>query len=193
MKLIYLSEANLRDRLFIKDFVFNYKSQEKALVFHAPFGGTVRDTRFVTKRISALLSEAMVYNNAFMADQRNFFSYSETGDLQINREAIEKLLWPIQQLLFGPVMTKEGEAQLVDPLELLQLTRHTFGVEEVILFPDNPMSPLGSSKPLIDSEAEKDRLIGIYEEESASLNLAYQLRPVRLCTPANYAPEAASV
>ncbi|MEM7656468.1 MAG: hypothetical protein AAF399_10100 [Bacteroidota bacterium] len=189
MKLIYLSEANLRDRLFIKDFVFNYKSQEKALVFHAPFGGTVRDTRFVTKRISSLLSEAMVYNNAFSADQRNFFSFAPNGELQINREAIEKLLWPIQQLLFGPVMTKEGEAQLVNPLELLQLARHTFEVEEVTLFPDNPMSPLGSARPLIDSEAERDRLIGIYEEESPSLNLAHQLRPARVCLPANYAQE----
>jgi hypothetical protein len=192
MKLIYLSDANLRDRLFIKDFVFNYKSQEKALVFHTPFGDSLRDTRFVTKRISSMLSEAMVYNNAFLSDQRAFFFYDEAGEMGINKGLIEQLLDPIQQLILGPVLLRNGEAELADSLRMLRVAQVAFEVETVTLFPANPMSPLGQTQPLIDSEAERDRLLAIYEEEREVIELAYELRPARISLPANYAQAPAS-
>lgn len=187
MKLIYLSEANLRDRLFVRDLVFNYKTQEKALLLHASFGGTVSDTRFVTKRLSALYSEAMVYNNAFPAGQRNFFQHTAEGQLKVDTERIQGLLQTIQMLIISPIMPDaSGNDELVDPLQLLQAARYAFGVEEVLVFPDNPMSPLASKKPLINEAAEVERLRAVYEEESSSLERALQLRPARLVSPQNY-------
>lgn len=187
MKLIYVSEANLRDRLFVKDLVFNYKSDEKALLIHAAFGGTVADTRFVTKRLSALFSEAMVYNNAFPAGQRDFFKESSAGVFTVETDRIETLLAPIQMIIFSPIMTtSSGGDGLVDPFLLLQAARYAFGIEEILVFPDNPMSPLASQKPLIAATDDLEKWVGIYEEEQAALQRALTLRPARLVSPQNY-------
>lgn len=187
MKLLYLSEANLRDRLFVKDLVHNFKLEEKAILIHDTFGQTVKDTRFVTKRLSALFSETMVYNNAFSADQRNFFTQSTDGLMELNVPLIEKLLPPIQLLLIGPVMKIEGSPQLADPIAMLQAARHTLDISETILFVDNPMSPLGAKNLVLDSEEELQKYLGIYEEEKTALELAFRLRPAKLSSPTKFA------
>ena len=186
VKLLYLSEQNLRDRFFIQDFVFNYKFKEETLLFHAPFGETLRETRFVTKRLSSLLSEAMVYNNFLMGDQRDCFAMQEDGSLQINEAPIRELLYTAKLLLIGPIVKQNGAASMGDPLQMLQLARETFDAEETFLFPTKSKSPLAAKKPTIEDRAEVDRLLTIYEEESDTLELAYQLRPVRLASPVNY-------
>ena len=186
VKLLYLSEQNLRDRLFIQDFVFNYKFKEETLLFHAPFGENMRDTRFVTKRLSSLLSEAMVYNNFLMGDQRDCFSFGENGLLEINTAPIRELLYTAKLLLIGPVVKQNGKAVIGDPLQMLQLARETFEAEETLLFPTKSKSPLAANKPTIEDRSEVDRLLSIYEEESDTLELAYRLRPVRLVSPVNY-------
>ncbi|MEO1450386.1 MAG: hypothetical protein AAFV07_12715 [Bacteroidota bacterium] len=187
MRLIYLSEANLRDRLFVRDLVFNYKTQDKALLIHATFGGTVSDTRFVTKRLSALYSEAMVYNNAFPAGQRNIFQSNTEGQLVVDTDRIDSLLQTIQMLIISPIMPDEvGEDKLVDPLQLLQASRYALEADEVLVFPDNPMSPLASQKPLINEAADLQKWQAIYEEEGAALSRAMELRPARMVSPQNY-------
>lgn len=186
MKLIYLTETNLRDRLFIKDLVHNFGFTEKALLIHDSFGGTVKDTRFVTKRISALLSECMIYNNAFSADQRNLVSRVEDR-LQINTALIQQLLPPIQLLILGPVIKGETGPQLTDPLELLEAARNAFDIEEVIVFTANPMSPLAGKKEVVRDADDRQRLLNIYEEESDAINLAHRLHPALIASPQNYA------
>ncbi len=186
MKLIYLSEANLKDRLSIQNFVFNFRLKEKAILIHACFGGTVQDTRFVTKRLSSLLSEAMVYNNAFSADQRNYF-YLEGGEMKVKKAALEKLLQSIQLLVIGPVIQNEaGEAVLADPMRMLETIRAAFQPEELLLFVDNPMSPLGAKKAHVESEADIAPFLKVYEEEKPALARALRLAPARLASPSNY-------
>ena len=70
MKLIFLSQANLKDKTFIYDLVNAFSSTEPTILLHDHFGAHIEDTRFVTKRLSALLSEANVVNSAFSGDQR---------------------------------------------------------------------------------------------------------------------------
>ncbi|MEM6806891.1 MAG: hypothetical protein AAF696_36155 [Bacteroidota bacterium] len=185
MKLLYLSEANLKDRLLIRDLVFNYKFEEKAILIHDQFGGKVSDTRFVNKRISALLSEAMVYNNAFSADQRIFIS-QEGAKLIPNKERIEQILYPIQLLVVAPIIKAADKAILTDALGLLKSVREAYEIEEVILFANNPLSPMVSQAKRISTEEDRDKLLKVYEEEAESLDLAYQLRPAILASPQNY-------
>lgn len=154
-------------------------------MIHDTFGGTVKDTRFVTKRISALLSECMVYNNAFSADQRGLIKSGETG-LSVNTELITQLFPPIQLLILGPVLKGPEGPILADPLEMLAATRNAFDIEEVILFTDNPMSPLAGKKEIVTGEADQSRLLQVYEEEATAINLAHQFRPAMIASPLNY-------
>ncbi|MDX2248760.1 MAG: hypothetical protein SF052_18380 [Bacteroidia bacterium] len=186
MKLLYITEANLRDRLFIRDLVFSYKLKDKAILIHDTFGGTVRDTRFVTKRISAMLSETMVYNNAFSADQRNLFSLKESGNMEIDAEKIHKLLETVQLLIIGPVIKKGDSTELADPLQMVEVTRTYLDISDMIVFTSNPLSPLGAKNIRIETDADLEKMITVYEEESAALRLAHRLRPARITSPANY-------
>ena len=186
MKLLYLTETNLRDRLFIRDLVSNFKLDEKAILIHDAFGGTVRDTRFVTKRISALMSESMIYNNAFSAEQRNLFSYNEAGDLVVNKSFLETLLPPIQLLIIGPVLKVNGEIQVAEALDLVAAARRDLPISETIVFTGNPLSPLGSKNATIANQEEADKLIGVYEEEKPAIEMAMKLYPARLASPMTY-------
>ncbi|MEO0896183.1 MAG: hypothetical protein AAFY71_07295 [Bacteroidota bacterium] len=185
MKLIYLSEANLRDRLLVRDLVFKYKSQEKAIVLHEPFGGTVRDTRFVTKRLSSLFSEAMVYNNYFTVDQRGICKRDESGKLIFNKERVEQVLAPIQMIVLGPVIKENGEDKLLDGEELLNVVRDSMDFSELLLFPINPLSPIGNKKVMVEGEKEYNDLFSLFEEEKETLDRALRLRPARIVAP-NY-------
>ena len=185
VKLIYLTETNLRDRLFIKDLVHNFGFAEKTLMIHDHFGGTVKDTRFVTKRISALLSECMIYNNAFSADQRNLVSRQD-GRLHVNTELIRRLLPPIQLLILGPVISGDAGPELADPLELLEATRNAFDIQDLILFTANPMSPLAGKKETVRDESDEQRLLSIFDEEAGAIRLAHRLRPAMIASPQNY-------
>ena len=185
MKLIYLSEANLRDRLFIKDFVHNFEIKDKALLVHEAFGPKVSDSRFVTKRISALLSECMVYNNAFSAHQRNLYTHTSEG-LVLNKDEVLRLLPPIQLLIIGPIGDLGSGPQLIDPMQMAQVARHTLEIADILTFTDNPLSPLAGKREFIASEEDVRRLSKVYEEETSSLQRAFSLKPAYLCSPTNY-------
>lgn len=187
MKLLFLTRQNLADRLFVRDFVFNFSFEEKAILVHEPFGGTVKDTRFVTKRLSALLSEAMVYNNAFGADQRGLVQTHDDGSLIINRSLIESLLSPIRLLVLGPVLSGADGPYLGDARTMALALKNQLPIDETFVFTANPLSPLGSKRPLIDTAEDKVPLEKAYEEELETLALALALRPARIANPSNYA------
>ncbi len=187
MKLLYLTESNLRDRLFIQDLVHNFKYElsEDVLLVHAPFGGTVRDTRFVTKRISTLLSETLVYNNAFTIEQRDLVKVSEEG-MQVNVEMIPKLVAPINLLILGPVAKGPDGPVIIDSIELVEALRSQLSIEETIVFPANGLSPLGRKNTVITDQEQVLELKKAYDEESEALELAYRLRPAKLASPVTY-------
>lgn len=185
INLIYLSKPNLQDRLFVKDLVHNYKRKEKSLLLHEGFGDTIPDTSFVTKRLSSLFSEAMVYNRAFQAHQRNLISQTE-GRLHFKTEEIMALLEHIQLLIIGPVIKQDGSLQLADSFELLRAARGAFDTHETILFTDNPLSPLATKRLKIDQETDLDPLLKAYEEESPALERTLSVSPAHLASPLNY-------
>lgn len=183
MKLIYLSEANLRDRLLVRDLVFNVKIEEKVLLIHSSFNNTLRDTRFVTKRLSSLFSEAMVYNNAFSGDQRNFCSRNHEGLLEVDTARVEKLVAPIQMIILGPLIEENGETVLLDAEEMIAAIRRSMDISELLLFPDNALSPLGNKAKTIEDESGYNSLVSVFEEEKEVLERAYRHRPARIVSP----------
>ncbi|MDP5171962.1 MAG: hypothetical protein NWR72_17055 [Bacteroidia bacterium] len=184
IKLIYLSEANLNDRMFIRDFVHNFKFKNSITV-HAAVADVVQ-TRMITKRVSSLMSDALTYNRAFGGDQRGLVKVQD-GLLQIDKARIEPLLDDMHTFLLGPLALSDGHPTLVDAMQLMLALRESFGVEEIITFADNPLSPLVTKKPLISSQEDVDKWLAIYDEEKSALARAYQLRPARLSSPANFA------
>lgn len=186
VKLLYLSETNLRDRLFVKDFVNGFSSNGKSLLIHSPLGDSVPDTRFASKRISSLLSESMVYNNAFSADQRGFFKI-ENGHIQVNVPLIKELLTPIQLLILAPIVNQEGQLKVFDPVILLLKAREVLNTDETIVFSENPLSPIGTQNITVKTGEEKSSLIKTYEEEKNTIEIAYRLRPARIASPKTFA------
>ena len=120
MHLIYLSEANLRDQFFIREFTMNFPVNKRLLLVNDHFGPKLEDTRFVTKRISALLSEKMVVNNAFSGDQRELVRKTPAG-LQFRKELAEKLLETIYLLMLNPIVAGAAGPEAVPAPELLRL------------------------------------------------------------------------
>ncbi len=185
MKLIYISRKNLDDRLFIKDFVHNFALKSNTLLIHESFKDSIQDTRFVTKRISALLSESMVYNNAFSADQRDFFAYQQ-NQLMVNVPLMEELFQTIQLLILSPIVKRDNELVLVDVKEMIHAMRKYADIEEVLTFTDNPLSPLANERPLITEAKDLDKWQSLYDEEREALERALQLKPARIVSPTNY-------
>lgn len=186
MKLIFVSEANLRSKDFIINLVHNFNFNDRYILLHEAFGGTVKDTRFVTKRLSSLLSESMVVNNAFSGDQREILKL-EGDQLHFRKDYVLGLMTTLHMLILNPI-TKTADGPAFQPSEnIIQLIRSELDIEEVLVFPDNEKSPLGVDRILLDSPDDFNRLVGVYEEEADALNRALRLRPATIVTPVNYA------
>ena len=186
MKLIYLSEDNLRDSFFIKDLVNNFLSPGPWWVIHAPFNQSVKDTKFVTRRLSSLMSDALVINHAFSGDQRSIISEVDQ-QLALNTTFLNERLTEVKSILLSPVIKKGNDLSLVSPAELIRSMQKSFPIEETILFPKNPKSPLAVQKHTISSEDDFGKLSSLYEEELETLKLALEVSPASLATPVNFA------
>ncbi|HHG85747.1 MAG TPA: hypothetical protein ENJ82_13450 [Bacteroidetes bacterium] len=189
MKLLYLSKENLENSIFIKELVFNHKLDEKSLIIHDHFG-SVADTRFVTKRISALMSEEMVVNNAFSGDQRNLLFLGEEG-LQFREEMLHKAFATVQLFILNPIVASPQGIQTPEVLTVLKALREQLDFSEVILFPRNPLSPLAARREYIGEPEAVDPLIAVYDEEAELLEVARVLAPVSLAAPNNILPKKA--
>lgn len=179
MKLIYFSEANLRNSFFVKEFVSAYAEQSgKALLLHESFG-SIQDTRFVTKRLSSLLSEVMVVNAAFSGDQKGLISMGN-GEPNVKIPAIESLFRTVNMLILNPVSSTAGEPVLADSISLAKSLRTKLPIEETLVFSVNSKSPISQERKLIQNKSDLGKWLEIYEEESAALNNAVALAPAHL-------------
>jgi hypothetical protein len=184
MKLIFLSADNLRNGPFIKDLVYNFKGVGKCILLHDHFG-SVSDTRFVTKRISALMSEEMIVNNAFSGDQRNILSV-QAGEVAIRIDFLENALKTVDLVLLNALGMQDGAIKALDPLQVLAQLRVLLGLEEVYLFPKNTRSPLVAQRRRLVSPVEIAELKAVYDEEALALDRAEQMLPAILAAPGNF-------
>lgn len=185
MKLIYLRETNLKDRVLVRDIIINFKLSDKVLLIHDTFGSSVEDTKFVTKRLSSLFSESMIYNNAFLAEQRGFFV--KNGEkLSINSDLIHHLLQTVQLLIIGPVIKDDGTSVLGSAMDMIHTAIQELNIEEVILFPDHPRSPLVAQKVKVENQDIKEKLLKLYDEEQETIEMGHLLEAT-IASPMNYA------
>lgn len=183
MKLLYLTQDNLRNAPFIKDLIFHHKLEEPSLILHDHFG-SIQDTRFVTKRLSALMSEDMIVNNAFSGDQRKILSLKD-GQLHFRKELVMEAYTTISLFILNPIVASDGGPQVHSPLETLQLLRREFAIEEVLLFPRNSLSPIAAGREVIREPEDVERLLHLYDEETELLEMARALAPAVLAAPKN--------
>ncbi len=184
MKLFYLSNDNLRNAAFVKDLVYNYKGIGKSILLHDHFGG-IGDTRFVTKRISALMSEEMIVNNPFSGDQRSIVARSG-GELSLRGDFLQAQFATVDLIVLNALGMEGDEVKPMDSRQVLGLLRAHFGVNEVHLFPKNVRSPLVSVRRSLSSADEVEQLRSVYEEEGPVLDSALGLLPVILAAPGNF-------
>lgn len=184
MKLLYLSAENLRSTPFVKDLVWNYKHVGKSIILHDHFGSE-GDTRFVTKRISALMSEEMITNNAFSGDQRNIFQQDGNG-IAVRKDFLDQAFTTVDLLVLNALGLQDGASVALDPLAVVQGLRAAWGLGHVHVFPRNSRSPIVASARHLTALAELDSLRAAYEEEALALHNAAKLLPVVLASPSNF-------
>ena len=186
MKLLYINADNLRNANFIKELVWNFKETGKAIVLHDHFGG-MADTRFVTKRISALMSEEMIVNNPLSGDQRKIVQQID-GKIAINSDFLNKTFEKINLIVLNPIAVSNDLSIAADALEVAKAIRSAFGLEEIYVFPANLRSPLSTERRVLglDAVAELEKLRIVYEEEAVALDAAKALLPVVLASPSKF-------
>lgn len=178
MTLYFLSSDNLRSNAFVKDFVFHFRPQGQAILLHAAFG-RAEDTKFVSKRLSAYLSEEMVVNTVLNGDQRKLIEQQE-GQVQVRADLIEAAFQQVRLIVMNPL----SEGGPVDIEALILALRGTLPIEELVFFPGNAKSALGATRLQLENVEEVARLRAIYDEDSATLDLIAQLLPATLTNPA---------
>jgi hypothetical protein len=184
MKILFLSADNLRNTPFIKDLVFHFKGAGKCIILHDHFGSPA-DTRFVTKRISSLLSEEMITNNPFSGDQRSIFQASAQG-IAVRKDFLDQALQQVDVVVLNALGIKDSVTVPLDALAATRALREAFAISQVFVFPKNGRSPLVASPRSFTSLADIDPLRAVYEEETPALEAAAQLLPVVMASPANF-------
>jgi hypothetical protein len=180
MILYYLSEDNLRNDAFIRDLIYHFRPEKGSILLHAPFG-TAADTHFVSKRISAYLSEELVVNSILHGNQRRLIQVQD-GQVSVRKDLIEAAFQQCALIVMS-ALSEDGPA---DPLQVIAVLRQHFAVDEVLLFPASPKSALGAGRPHMHAAADHARLIAVYEEEQAVLDRALHLAPATIANPATF-------
>lgn len=185
MNLLFLSQANLRDTFFMKSLVAGWKLKGPSILLHDHFGRSAADTRFVTKRISAMLSENLIVNNAFSGEQRGIFTQTDQA-VTLNEAILRKAFDTVSLFITNPLVSHGNEVAAAPPSTILQLLHRSFAPEQVFLFPSNSKSPLGADRTRVNSEEDLIRLLALYEEEAEVLQHAWSVAPAVLASPSNF-------
>jgi hypothetical protein len=185
--LIYLQPKLQNDRMFLREFFANFnRLAGKAIVLQGSEKEDVSHTEFMTKRISANLSEYMVANAGFSGYQMQFIR--KEGDLiTINQERLSKLFHHVQAVVVNDMVQEAGEYKHADAGTCILAFRAVFPELQVTLFPDEVNSPLGIANEVIVSEKEMERFAEAYPEQLSILGLAKRVLPVRFATAKNFA------
>jgi hypothetical protein len=184
MKLLYLTSDNLRNTPFVKELVYHYKDVGKSIILHDHFG-SVSDTRFVTKRVSALLSEESITNNAVFGDQRSILRETAFGIL-IRQDLLQRLLETVDVLVLNALCLADQKVKTIDPIAVAQQLRLAFGLETIHLFARNSRSPMVAMPRHVMMPSDTSSLLEAYEEEAAVLHAASRLSPAVIGSPSNF-------
>jgi hypothetical protein len=179
VRLIYVPENVLDDRLFLRDFFANYaKIPEKSIVLHAcPKSANLEKIRFLSKRFSSNLSEAMIPNAPFSGDQRGLMQQTETG-IALRHELLTTMLTNLQCIVLNTIITDStGKATIAPAGDVLQAIIHQLAGSYAVVLPHNPLSALGNKLHPLYTPADVNTLLGVYPEESPTFALLTSILP----------------
>lgn len=184
---LYVQTELLDNRDFLRSFFAHYaKLQGKTLLVHGILSEDPARIEFTTKRLSANLSEYMVANAAFNGYQMNFLVQDAAGAIALNTQRLEKLYNHVDAVVVNTRVQLAQAPHNATALAVLQGIRHALPTTRLLLFANNPNSPLGSSLTMVADAATHAKLCEAYAEEKAVLDLALQLGPATLVNTANF-------
>lgn len=178
--LLFIPDQAARDRLFMRSLVTRFKSiGGKSLLLHHTGGETPEVSFYVSKRISALLSEEMVTNTALAGYHRNLVRLEPEPALRL--DLLYQLWANVDVVVLSTTLaTASGQPGVGSPHAILGLMRHALNPSQVLLFPQNPSSALAMEPRTVSTAEEADQLLGLFPEEAETLGLARMLRPARV-------------
>ncbi len=196
IRIIYLSETNQSDRLFMRDLSAGLKRlPEKSVILQAVHPQMPdSEAWFVTKRISALLSEANIANHPIAGHHRKLITINNEQQIELKLDLFQSL-WKVHDAILVTMLAAANEATVPEnsPVKLsaLQLVpalyyqlAHMKTIDDqpvevmpVWFFPNNPLSLLASKAYPIEQAADGEKLLTIYPEEKTSIELAMNCRP----------------
>jgi hypothetical protein len=182
MHIVFLSKYNVQDDIFLKDLSKNFKYQEPVLLVHDSPYSKPEDTGFLTKRISAHLSESMIANIPVSGHQRNIFQ-ADTLRLDLLNS-----WWKMSGTIVLNTLMPDGSKW--NHNELLLKLKQALPEAEVDVFTRNPLSPLGSSGARIQDPKQIQTWMEVYPEEREVLELSLEILPVRILIPKQYTQNA---
>lgn len=180
--LVYLSGKNVQDDIFLKDLSASFSWKRPVIIIHDSQHSEPADISFQTKRISGHLSEALVANVPVSGNQRGLLKL-EGSKYSIRKDLLQQWFQMAPALVTNALLDSGGKADL---MLLLSDLKEQLSVQELILFPDNPLSPLGAMAERIESKTRIAELLNLYPEEQNVLNLAEALLPVHIRTARVY-------
>jgi hypothetical protein len=188
LRLVILFAHQVENRMFMRDFYSNigaYFRGKKGLILHDGNDTTAAGLGMMSKKIGAGLSEEMITNVAFSGFQRNLISMSEQGP-QIRVSLLKELYNTVDVVALNTLAV--GEKYLKPDADflatLIPQLENEFGTVRTLLFPDNPLSALGGTDPLVlNHPTDCRRWMEIFPEESRILNAAVRVLPCIITQP----------
>jgi hypothetical protein len=178
------------DRLFLKSFYDNFQRWQKpAIILHEYLEPTPEKVKFLSKRISAQLSENLITNIPLSCGTKNAMFVAENQELNFNQSVIEKFLETVSAIILNPVVGSLAEEKLIEPLQVLNVWRKYNPLMPFVFFPENPLTPLTRSKISFSVNEKSDKLeelLTIYPEEKNVLELSFRLAPSFLASSNNF-------
>jgi hypothetical protein len=181
--ILLIQEKSVKDDYFLKHLSDNLvKFNERFIILHQPVNANKVETWFYTKRISAKLSESMVGNLPFSAEHKNIFQWVD-NQIVANQNVFYKNLQFLNVLVLNSVF----QNQLWNVQDIFQALNKIFEVHKIVLFTQNPLSPLAATEPIfIQSEDNLRYYQNIYSEESRTFEWAKDFLPIYIANPQSF-------
>lgn len=189
--LLYLSSTNLLDRLFLRSLFDHFENWKKpTILLHDYVDPSIEKTKFIAKRISALLSENLVGNIPISGETKKCLVRIE-NDILISEPVFETFFQKVPLLILSPIIFNLAscELQLVKAPDILESWRQKNPLLRFFFFSENPLTPLTAHKVFFENPPDLEKyqkLLSIYPEEKTALELSFRLAPSCLASPTNF-------
>jgi len=183
INVLFLQEISFKNDYFLKNLADQLANlNHKFLIFHEPVLDKKTETWFYTKRISAKLSESMVGNLPFCADTKSLFQNHDNRIIP-NNDLFHKHFKSINVLVINNLFQNE----FLDFSFFLQNIQDSLEINRIILFNQNPLSPLAAKEPVFIENLENiDYYKNIYPEEQKTFHWSERILPVYIANPQSF-------